>query len=445
MKMNILQTRRLVGVFALTATILMASGCGGSSSSSDGDADSTVVSRGLITGFGSVYVNGIRFHTGGTQFSIDDDSGVESDLRVGMIVTVKGSKNDDGVNGHATHISYDNELKGPVASIVYDTPDPANATMATMVILGQSNMELQADDSEIEIKGHIDDNSLTPNSFSIKGFPVSYDDTTELDDLSALANGLLVEVKGQLDGAGTTLIAREIEGEHEGLDGDMDDAEIQGAIYDFDFDKNTFKILDQRIDATGAELYPSTLILANDLVVEAEGHIIDGILYADEVKQKGKKIKVYATLSAVEADSVGADSISFNFNSADIITAQVNHQTELEDDITDTDIVLSDLSKGDFVEMEAFDDGSGVINAVEIERKNPDEIRIVAPVDGWDADAETVTLLGVVFNLRGASYENEFDQNISVETFYNSLSLGEFVKIKDTDSNGVFDKAELDD
>jgi molybdopterin-guanine dinucleotide biosynthesis protein len=225
----------------------------------------------------------------------------------------------------------------------------------------------------------------------------------------------------------------------------MDDAEIQGAIYDFDFDKNTFKILDQRIDATGAELYPSTLILANDLVVEAEGHIIDGILYADEVKQKGKKIKVYATLSAVEADSVGADSISFNFNSADIITAQVNHQTELEDDITDTDIVLSDLSKGDFVEMEAFDDGSGVINAVEIERKNPDEIRIVAPVDGWDADAETVTLLGVVFNLRGASYENEFDQNISVETFYNSLSLGEFVKIKDTDSNGVFDKAELDD
>ena len=75
----------------------------------------------LITGFGSVYVNGIRFHTGGTQFSIDDESGVESDLRVGMIVTVKGSKNDDGVNGHATHISYDNELKGPVASIVYDT------------------------------------------------------------------------------------------------------------------------------------------------------------------------------------------------------------------------------------------------------------------------------------------------------------------------------------
>ena len=478
--MKLWQTIHLVGASALVATVLLASGCGGSSSSSD-DADNTVVSRGIVTGFGSVYVNGIRFHTGGTQFSIDDDNGVESDLRVGMIVTVKGSKNDDGVNGHATHISYDNELKGPVASIVYDTPDPANATMATIVILGQSvvanldttidndggltfdniqvgdvlevsgfigtsgliatHIELQADASEIEIKGHIDDNSLTPNSFTINGFPVSYDDTTELDDLSALANGLLVEVKGQLDGAGTTLIAREIEGEHEGLDDDMDDAEIQGAIYDYDSDKNTFKILDQRIDATGAELYPSTLILANDLVVEAEGHIIDGILYADEVKQKGKKIKVYATLWAV-----GTDSISFKFNSTDIIVARVNHQTELEDDITDTDIVLSDLSKDDFVEMEAFDDGSGVINAVEIERKNPDEIRIVAPVESWgDENNQKVVLLGVEFNLSAAVYENEFDQNIPADTFYDSLSSGEFIKIKDTDSNGIFDKAELDD
>jgi hypothetical protein len=461
------------------AAVLLAGGCGGSSSSSD-DPDNTVVSRGLITGFGSVYVNGIRFHTGGTQFSVDDESGVESDLRVGMIVTVKGSKNDDGVNGHATHISYDNELKGPVASIVYDTPDPANATTANITILGHSvmanldttidddggltfdniqvgnvlevsgfvstsgliatHMELQSDASEIEIKGHIDDNSLTPNSFTINGFPVSYDDTTSLDDLSALANGLLVEVKGQLDGAGTTLIAREIEGEHEGLDDDTDDAEVQGAIYDYDPDKNTFKILDQRIDATGAELYPSTLVLDNELVVEAEGHIINGILYADEVKQKGKKIKVYATLWAV-----GTDSISFEFSSTDIIVARVNHQTELEDDINDTDIVLEDLSEGDFVEMEAFDDGTGVINAVEIELKNPDEVRIVAPVDSWDETNQEVVLLGVKFDLSAAVYENEFDQNIQADTFYGSLSSGVFIKIKDTDSNGIFDKAELDD
>lgn len=480
MKFPHMKQRVGVGAGALVAMMLLASGCGGgSSSSSDGDADSTVVSRGLITGFGSVYVNGIRFHTGGSIFSVDDDSGVESDLKVGMIVTVKGSKSDDGVNGHATHISYDNELKGPVTSIVYDNADPALATTASLGILARpvtidrdttidddggltfetikvndvlevsgyandsglhaTHIELQADASEIEIKGHIDIGSLTSNSFTVNGFPVSYDVTTPLDDIASLSEELFVEVEGELNLAGDTLIAREIEGESEGLDDDMDDAEVQGMIDNYDLKEDTFTILGQPVDATGAELYPSTLVLDDDLIVEAEGHIINGILYADEIEQKGKKIKIYAPLSAV-----GADSISFNFNSTEII-ARVNHQTELEDDITDTDILLSDLMKDNFVEMEAFDDGTGMINAVEIERNNPDEVRIVAPVDSWNKAMQKAVLLGVEFDLSAVVYENVFDQNIATDTLYDSLSSGVFIKIKDTDSNGVFDKAELED
>ncbi len=474
--MRNMQNRYIVGVSTLLATTLLVSGCGGSSSSSD-DADQTVVSRGIITGFGSVFVNGVKFQTGGTTFSIDDDSGVESDLKVGMIVTVRGSKNDDGINGQATHISYDNELKGPVANIVYDTPDPANATLATIVILGQTltvnrhttidddggltfdniqvgnvlevsgfvtaggllatHIELQDNDQEIEIKGTIE--NLAANSFDINGFPVSYDGNTQLDDIAALANGLFVEVEGKLNAGGTILIATEIEGKQEGLDDDMDEAEVEGVIYNYNPADNTFMIQGQLIDATGAELFPTSLVLADDLIVEAEGHVVNGILLADEIEQKGRKIKIYAILSAVSADTV-----RFNFNSTDIVV-RVNQQTELEDDITDTDILLSDLSVGDFVEMEAFDDGTGVINAVEIERKAPDEIRIVAPVEGWSEIDEKVVLLGVEFDLSAASYENELDQNIPASAFYGSLNPGVFIKIKDTDSNAIFDKAELDD
>ncbi len=476
--MKIMQISQIAGISTLMTAVLLASGCGGSSSSGDDItvADKTVVSRGLITGFGSVYVNGVKYRTGGTRFTVDDDNGVESDLRVGMIVTVRGSRDSD-VSGSATHISYDNELKGPVASIVYDTPDPVDANTATMVILGQTvtadrdttvdddggltfsniqvgdvlevsgfvtgtglmatHIELQDNDLEIEIKGVIE--NLTANSFEINGFPVSYDGTTKLDDISALAEGLYVEVEGQLDGLGTTLIAEEIEGEDEGLDDDMDEAEVEGAIYDYDSATNTFKIQGQQIDATGAELYPSTLVLADDLIVEAEGHIVNGVLLAEEIEQKGKKIKIYATLSAVNGDSIG-----FTFNSIEIL-ARVNHQTELEDEITDTDILLSDLSIGDFVEMEAFDDGSGVINAVEVKRKTVDEIRIVAPVSTWDELAQNVELLGIEFDLSAATYEDDNNQIIPAATFYGSLSAGEFVKIKDADSNGVFEQAELDD
>ncbi len=106
---------------------------------------------------------------------------------------------------------------------------------------------------------------------------------------------------------------------------------------------------------------------------------------------------------------------------------------------------LSQLSAGDFIELEAFDDGSGVINAVEIERKAPDEIKIVGPVEAWDEASRSVTLLGIDFDLSAATYENELEQNISAAAFYGALSQGEFVKIKDADSNGVFEKAELDD
>ncbi len=476
MKMKLSRTRQWVGVSALAATVLLANGCGGSSSSSDGDADNTVVSRGLITGFGSVYVNGVRFHTGSTQFSIDDDDGIESDLRVGMIVTVKGSVNDSGHDGQATHISYDNELKGPVSSIALD---PNDATVKTVVILGQSvevnsnttidndggltfdniqlndvlevsgfvttsgliatHIELQDNDLEIEIKGHIE--NLTTNSFTIKSFPVSYDATTELDDIGALVDGLFVEVEGQLNGTGTILLADKIEAEHEGLDDDMDEAEIEGVISGYNDIDKTFTIQEQFIDASNAVFEPTSLVLANGLTVEAEGHVVNGVLLAHKVKQRGKKIKIYATLSKV---NVAASTISFSFNSDEIVV-RVNHQTEIEDEISDNDIQLNQLSVGGFVEMEAFEDGSGVINAVEIERDFMDEIRIVAPVDGWDENAETVLLLGVMFDLSAAVYENEFDQNISATTFYNSLSPGEFIKIEDTDSNGIFDKAELDD
>ena len=477
--MNSLNLTKPAAASVLLSTILLLSGCGGSSSSSDGDADSTVVSRGLITGFGSVYVNGTRFHTDGTRFSVDDDGGVESDLRVGMIVTVKGTRDDDGFNGHATRIIYENELKGPVSSISYDTPNPADATLTTMSILGQTVLanrdttidndhgltfdNIQVDDvlevsgfisdsgllathiekqdnaSEIEIKGYIDNGSLIPNGFTINGFPVSYDGTTQLEDISSVAEGLYVEVEGQLDAAGTTLVAYKIEAEDDDIDDDMDDTEIQGMISAYDPVNDSFMIQGQQVDAAGAIYFPNSLVLADDLIVEVEGHIVNGVLVAEKVKQRGKKIKIDAPLSAV-----GGASVTFTFNGSNVLV-QVTSQTELEDNTGNPVSQLADFSAGNFVELEAFEDGSGVINANELEREFPDDIEIEAPVDAFNAMNQTVELFGITFDLSAASFEDENDVNISATAFFNSLSVGEFIEIKDTDSNGVFDKAELDD
>lgn len=456
---------------ALSITSLMLSACGGSSSSSDDDASPTV-SRGVITGFGSVYVNGHRFTTGGAQITVDDQAASESDLRLGMLVTVIGQRSGSGYS--ADRIIYDNELKGPVASI---TPDPNDPTRKTLVVLGQSvlvssltvfdddnglNFNTLAVGDFLEISGFISDaqlvathiewqnnseaeitgiiENLAANSFTINGFPVSYGPGTFLEDIAQLANGLLVEVEGQLDLAGTTLIANKIEAEDFGFPDDANEVEIEGLIANFNAADNTFTIAGVPIDASNAILFPASLVLADGLIVEAEGSLVNGVLIAYKVEQEGKEIKVAGYLSAI--DTVGM-SVTFSFAGGDIV-AQINAQTELEDDINGGGLLLSDLSPGDYVEVEGFADGSGLFNAVELERDSPDEIEIEAPVDAFDAVARTVDLLGVQFDLSAAQFEDENDNNISATAFFNALTPGRFIEIEDDDANGVFEKAELE-
>ncbi len=473
--MKHIRKTRIASAVALASSILLASGCGGGSSGGDDEVvGDNVVSRGIVTGFGSVYVNGVRFGTDDSSFSIDDHAGDEDDLRIGMVVTVHGSSDDDGQSWTADSITYDNELKGPISEIVVDPGDP---TSKTLTILGQTvlidsnttidddggltfdtiavddvvevsgyqtgsglratHIELQDNDDEIEIKGVIA--NLDADSFEINGFDVSYDGATELDDIDTLSDGLYVEVEGQLNGAGTTLIAEKIEAEDEGIDDDADEAEIEGVIYDYDDTEGSFMIQGQMVDAGSAEFYPASLELADGITVKVEGHMAGGILVAEEIEQKGKKIEITAPLSAV-----GASTITFSFNGGDIVV-QINHETELEDDTGNPVSSLADFSTDDFVEMEAFDDGSGVINAVELERKTADEIKIEAPLDGFDSATNSVQLLGVDFDLSAADFEDDNNVDIDGATFFGLLADGEFVEIKDADRNGVFEKAELDD
>jgi hypothetical protein len=63
------------------AGIIGLSGCGGGGGSSSGTG--SVTTSGVITGFGSVYVNGVEYETDGSSFSLDDgDDGIESEHRV---------------------------------------------------------------------------------------------------------------------------------------------------------------------------------------------------------------------------------------------------------------------------------------------------------------------------------------------------------------------------
>jgi len=203
----------------------------------------------------------------------------------------------------------------------------------------------------------------------------------------------------------------------------------------------TFNLGTIQVDATNAVLKPASLLLGSDPApeVKVEGHWLAGVLIADKIKQKGRKIKIDATLSAV-----GTDTVTFTFNGTDIVV-RVNQQTDLKDETGSGVLSIADLSLDDYVEMDAFSDGSGDINAVELKRKSLDKVKIQAPVDAFDEATSVVTLLGISFDLSAVS---SYGDSIDAATFYGALAEGVFVKLTDTNLggfDGFIDKAQLED
>ena len=99
---------------ALASGGLMAcGGGGGGGGSSSGTVSTSAV--GTITGFGSIYVNGIKFETDHATYRVDDeDQFDDSALAVGMKVKVEGTINADGLTGSANSVVYDDDVEGPV-------------------------------------------------------------------------------------------------------------------------------------------------------------------------------------------------------------------------------------------------------------------------------------------------------------------------------------------
>ena len=105
---------RHIGVFATFAVV----SCGGGEQlggiqGSGRTSPATVV--GPITGFGSIFVNGVEYATSGAQVRIDGQAATESQLRVGQVVTLKATQNEDGRTGVANEVAFVVTRRGPSA------------------------------------------------------------------------------------------------------------------------------------------------------------------------------------------------------------------------------------------------------------------------------------------------------------------------------------------
>jgi hypothetical protein len=320
--------RKVCLLFFTTVICLFLAGCGGGGNSSlagGGIGGTGITASGTINGFGSIFVNGIEFETAGASRDVDGETTVSDGtddaavLGIGMVVTVIGTLNDDGVTGTAETIQYDDAVQGPVQGAIIDV-DPLTRSFSVMgisvtmqkVYTVFSNVtfdNLQTDDlvevsgffdasgtlqatrierkdgSEVEVKGTVTGLNGATFTLAVDNSPntaYTVDASTAALPAGGLADIQYVEVKGTL--TGTAIDATSVSLKREGFV-DAEYVSIEGIVTDF-INIGNFRVAGQLVDASVAEFNPASLVgnLSNGVEMEVDGAIQGGILIASRVE-----------------------------------------------------------------------------------------------------------------------------------------------------------------
>lgn len=408
-------------------TALGLSGCGGGDDATTGSGPVDTTTVGVISGFGSVYVNGCEYETDSTSISVDGQSSSEDDLSVGDVVEVTGPAN--CTSGTASQITSSDELEGWVDSVALD----ANG-VGTMVVMGQTvtvtDLTIFEDDSAlvatindvvanniVEIHGFSSDQgtilatrievkaaSLTGyiGELELKGVVNNHDDINNTFDIGTLAidystitpgftitNDLLVEVKFDTS---KTPISIEIENDGKlGYHGDDDEeVEIYGVLTSA-LTNNEFILGEQKVQVTdsteyeevdGIDTLQAKLADSNmlgKLYLEVEGKFVDGVLVAKQVEFEddiadnneceGTVSNLVATTGEMNAGTLTVNATTpAECEGQTSMDVTVNNSTIMEDDSAAnvSKFNFTYLGNGDLVEV-YIDPASGA--AIKLERK----------------------------------------------------------------------------
>ena len=486
-KKNIVKVIFLVTIFIVFNFLVGCGGGGGGggSDSTDGGgsnppASATNVSQGQIEGFGSVFVNGVEWETDSVEIEIEGSPGFsESDLQIGMLVKVEGNLDASGTTGTATTINFDDNLEGPISSITPsstgsvktllvmgqtvivengvtffdDTPPYSFAAMAVgdvIEVSGSTNfdgsiqatfIEKKADDlatflatDDLEIQGIVA--GLAGNTFQINALTIDFSTATVRD--GTLANGVLVEVKGNAL-AGNTLTATDVEIKPAGLGvDDIDEAEVEGFVANLNTTAQTFEVNGQLVNyATAAFIGGPETDLLNGTKVEAEGPIVAGVLQAEKVKFE-ESIKFEANAATVNA---GTGRLTLE-DLAGITVVVDDALTEFEP----AGSTLSNIVIGDEVKIRAREGSGGTIVAIELEilDQPSDRTIIQGPAESF-VPLGDVTILGVAVDTTTIDDDDFKDDDtvIGRSEFFNRLAVGDLVKARFRSS--AWDQIEFED
>ena len=476
---------------ALAAGGLTACGGGGGGGGTTGTSAS-ISSVGTISGFGSIYVNGIKYETGGATYRVDDeDEFDDSSLAVGMKVKVEGSVNDDGRTGTANRVLYDDDVEGPIdtGSLTIVDADTRTFTVLGLLISAHATRTVYDDGASfdglaegqiLEISGYFDGNQIVASriekqsdlddEFELKGNVASYDGssvtltlqngvsagpysvsgTAELD-IPADPVGLFVEIK-LIDQGGSLLVIKIETDDEDLLDDEDDEVSVRGILEDdgiggFLINGVSFTVSDS------TEYEPESL--KNNIVagmeIKVEGDMQGNVLIADEVESEHGDIEIEARVIDVVSSDTKNGTVTVDLGNGQSLSVQTDNSTQFEDESAsdlndDESFNLDELAVGvDFVEIEAYRADTGQLVATSIEREDTGrDTRLEAPVDGFDAGV-SVTLLGITYSVDGGTSYELNDVSSGSTAFFSALDINDSVKVTDIQPDGTAEELDLED
>ena len=466
-------SNRIVASTGIALLLTAFAGCGGSGGSdtpaTPGTPSATEQTTvGQITGFGSIYVNGIEFDTAGASYEVDDAVASDDDaLAVGMVVKVEGSVNADGLTGTAFSVSYDDDIEGVVENLaVTDDPDKTNFdnddssfsfdTIADGDVVEVSGdygpddrlyatyIEKQdADDDEYEVKGIVSlydgGSSFVLNLRNGSTLNVTVAPGAEIPSVG-IQDDQYVEVEGTIDdpmAETKTLTAFKVELEDDDrLDDDDNEVEVKGML-NYDMDSETWFVKDIPLSfGNGTEYSPLSLetMLADQsaagLYVEVEGDYVDDVLQVEEIELEDDELGFKADVDSKS----GGDTLTLSFGDAiGTVDVIVNNETLYLDDDAVQSFDFSSINMGDKVEIDARWGSDGAIYASNIHLEDSSDYEIEGPVE--EIDAGTLKVLGVIYNIE--SGVTVFEDGMPV--------VGDFVEVEDDNGDGLADTVEIED
>lgn len=429
-----------------------------------------LVATGVITGFGSIYLNGRHLQTTHATILKNGQAVAQSQLAVGEVARIKGMMNAADDTGDADEVDVDEAVIGPISAI--------DTTAGTVTVLAQTVMinagtsfskDIQPADitglkvgdtihvsgmtdasghivatriekgnasSPLQVVGTVASLDSTAHTFKINALTVDYSSANLTGFMGgAPSNGDVVEVQGMTYNSTTqTLTATHVQRvmtdkEEEG--GNDSDVEREGLITGFTAATSPFKVGDETVTTTSTTQYKNGTVadLANNVKVEVEGTLdASGNLVATVITfEHNGDIELEGPAESVDATAGTLTVLGVK------ITVSMNTRFEDDSESAMTMFNLSNVSNGDMVRVRGYQSpaGSGNVVATRLERVPSTSTTVEEKGPFTAGTSPDFTILGITIDASTATISDGHGGTLTLSAFL-TQAVGHEVRVQGT-------------